>query len=76
VDYQFRLKKRCGKIAKNKAPVRTYRRRRKAAGLALIAPAVKYTKLLSAIAAEAAPTNNRDIRSGRSGFSRDNPCTV
>jgi hypothetical protein len=67
VDYQFRLKNDAGKIAKNKAPVRTYRRRRKAAGLALIAPAVKYTKLLSAIAAEAAPTNNRDIRSGRSG---------
>jgi hypothetical protein len=41
-----------------------------------IAPALKYPKLLMAIAAEAAPTNNRDIRPGRSGFSRDNPFTV
>jgi hypothetical protein len=38
-----------------------------------IAPAVRYAKLMIAIAAEAAPTSNRDIRPGRSGFSRDNP---
>jgi hypothetical protein len=41
-----------------------------------IAPAVTYAKLMIAIAAEAAPTPNRDIRPGRSGFSRDNPFTV